>query len=96
MRASWPKGMVFLFGFLALVLLLGACLPCLAGNVVSSAPVLRPNVLLLVAEDMSSRVGAFGDLVAQTPNLDRLAREGRVTPTRSRPRGSVLRAVHHF
>ena len=76
MRASWPKGMVFLFGFLALVLLLGACLPCLAGNVVSSAPVLRPNVLLLVAEDMSSRVGAFGDLVAQTPNLDRLAREG--------------------
>lgn len=36
----------------------------------------RPNILLLVAEDMSSRVGAFGDQVARTPILDRLAREG--------------------
>ena len=36
----------------------------------------RPNILLLVAEDMSSRVGAFGDPVARTPNLDRLARQG--------------------
>ncbi len=36
----------------------------------------RPNILLLVAEDMSSRVGAFGDEVAQTPNLDQLARQG--------------------
>ena len=36
----------------------------------------RPNILLLVAEDMSPRVGAFGDPVARTPNLDRLAREG--------------------
>ena len=36
----------------------------------------RPNILLLVAEDMSSRVGAFGDAVARTPNLDRLADQG--------------------
>jgi N-sulfoglucosamine sulfohydrolase len=36
----------------------------------------RPNILLLVAEDMSSRVGAFGDAVAVTPNLDRLAQDG--------------------
>lgn len=36
----------------------------------------RPNILLLMAEDMSPRVGAFGDTVAQTPNLDRLATEG--------------------
>jgi N-sulfoglucosamine sulfohydrolase len=36
----------------------------------------RPNILLLVAEDMSSRVGAFGDTVAVTPNIDRLAQEG--------------------
>jgi N-sulfoglucosamine sulfohydrolase len=38
--------------------------------------VTRPNILLLVAEDMSSRVGAFGDAVAVTPNLDRLAQDG--------------------
>jgi N-sulfoglucosamine sulfohydrolase len=33
----------------------------------------RPNILLIMAEDMSARVGAFGDSVAVTPNLDRLA-----------------------
>tara|TARA_R110002094_G_scaffold54390_3_gene65597 strand:+ start:434 stop:2110 length:1677 start_codon:yes stop_codon:yes gene_type:complete len=36
----------------------------------------RPNILLLMAEDMSARVGAFGDPVAVTPTLDRLADEG--------------------
>lgn len=36
----------------------------------------RPNILLLMAEDMSARVGAFGDSVAVTPNLDALAAEG--------------------
>ena len=36
----------------------------------------RPNILLLMAEDMSARVGAFGDPVAATPNLDALAAEG--------------------
>ena len=30
----------------------------------------------LVAEDMGPRVGAFGDLVALTPNLDKLASRG--------------------
>ena len=41
-----------------------------------AAPDSRPNVLLLVAEDMSPRIGAFGDPVAVTPNLDRLAQQG--------------------
>ena len=36
----------------------------------------RPNILLLMAEDMSSRVGVFGDSVAVTPNLDALADQG--------------------
>ena len=36
----------------------------------------RPNIILITAEDMSPRVGAFGDPVARTPNLDALAREG--------------------
>ncbi len=36
----------------------------------------RPNILLLVAEDLSARVGAFGDPLARTPNIDALAREG--------------------
>ena len=36
----------------------------------------QPHILLLVAEDLSPRIGAFGDDVARTPNLDELAREG--------------------
>ena len=36
----------------------------------------RPNILLLMAEDMSPRVGAFGDRVAKTSRLDALASEG--------------------
>lgn len=36
----------------------------------------RPNILLLVAEDLSPRIGAWGDTVADTPNLDALARRG--------------------
>jgi arylsulfatase A-like enzyme len=36
----------------------------------------RPNVVWIVADDMSLEVGAYGDPVARTPNLDRLAREG--------------------
>ena len=39
-------------------------------------PLARPNVLLLVAEDLSPRIAAFGDPVAVTPSLDRLADEG--------------------
>ena len=39
-----------------------------------------PNILLLVAEDMSTKVGAFGDPVAVTPNLDALAAEGVIFP----------------
>jgi len=36
----------------------------------------KPNILILMAEDMSSRVGAFGDPVAVTPGLDKLAASG--------------------
>ena len=36
----------------------------------------QPNILLLVAEDLSPRIGAFGDPVAHTPNIDELARDG--------------------
>lgn len=41
-----------------------------------AAPQSRPNILLMMAEDMSSRVGAFGDPVAVTPNIDALAERG--------------------
>ncbi len=36
----------------------------------------QPNILVLMAEDLSARVGAFGDPIARTPNLDALAAGG--------------------
>lgn len=36
----------------------------------------RPNFLCLVSEDCPPRLGAYGDRLARTPNLDRLAGEG--------------------
>jgi arylsulfatase A-like enzyme len=59
-----------LFGSLLISFLLGGC---------SSPPYDPPegkNILILMAEDMSPRVGAFGDPVAVTPAIDRLAAEG--------------------
>jgi uncharacterized sulfatase len=36
----------------------------------------RPNVLLLIADDLAVRLGCYGDALAKTPGLDRLAAEG--------------------
>jgi arylsulfatase A-like enzyme len=42
----------------------------------AAPPEERPNLLVLMAEDMSPRVRAFGDPIAVTPNLDALAEGG--------------------
>jgi len=36
----------------------------------------RPNILLVVSEDNGPQLSCYGDPYAQTPNLDKLAREG--------------------
>jgi len=56
--------------------LLSSLVACLALSGAAAAADPRPNLLLLVAEDLGPRIGAFGDAVADTPNLDRLAAEG--------------------
>lgn len=35
----------------------------------------RPNIVLVLTEDMNPRIGAYGDPVANTPNIDALAGE---------------------
>jgi arylsulfatase A-like enzyme len=40
------------------------------------APATRPNILCFVSEDNNPFIGAYGDPLAQTPHLDRLAAEG--------------------
>ena len=36
----------------------------------------QPNILWITCEDMSPRLGCYGDRTVPTPNIDRLAREG--------------------
>jgi len=55
---------------------LACVISVLLSSIAIAAPPGQPNILVLMAEDMSARVGAFGDEVAVTPNIDRLAREG--------------------
>jgi arylsulfatase A-like enzyme len=40
------------------------------------ATVRRPNVLFIVADDLNRMLGCYGDPLAKTPNLDRLAARG--------------------
>jgi len=55
------------------ILVVLAALSCV-GHPAFSAP--RPNVLWITSEDNSPYLGCYGDPLAQTPNLDRLAAEG--------------------
>lgn len=41
-----------------------------------SALAAQPNVLFLISDDMNCRLGCYGDPIAKTPNLDRLAKRG--------------------
>ncbi len=50
------------------------CLPLLAAPPAAAQD--RPNIVWISAEDVGLRFGAYGDAVANTPNLDRLASEG--------------------
>jgi uncharacterized sulfatase len=45
-------------------------------TVVPGAAETRPNIVLVVGEDMGPDIGAYGCKDAITPNMDRLAREG--------------------
>lgn len=61
----------------ALLLLAGLVGLAACGEAPTAAPSpTAPNVLWIVADDMGFEVGAYGDPVARTPNLDRLAAEG--------------------
>lgn len=37
-----------------------------------------PNVLFITVDDLRPAIGAYGDPIARTPNIDRLAKQGRI------------------
>ena len=55
---------------------LAATLTCLAAPAHGKAAPARPNILWLVSEDNNPFIGAYGDKIAHTPTLDKLAKGG--------------------
>ncbi|MDA1039967.1 MAG: sulfatase-like hydrolase/transferase, partial [Planctomycetota bacterium] len=47
-----------------------------AGPSPSAAAAERPNVLFIVSDDLNTLVGCYGDPLAKTPHIDRLAARG--------------------
>lgn len=42
----------------------------------ATAKARRPNVVMIVADDLGLQLGCYGDALAKTPNIDRVAAEG--------------------
>jgi N-sulfoglucosamine sulfohydrolase len=70
MRRRAPRAAVLLTA--AVSLIAGAARPTAQ---TTAPPQRRPNIVWISNEDMSPRLGAYGDALARTPVLDRLARE---------------------
>src|SRR5262245_14106802 len=49
---------------------------CLMTGRAHGASAAPPNVLLIVVDDLNTAIGAYGDRLAKTPNIDRLAARG--------------------
>jgi iduronate 2-sulfatase len=65
-------------GKLGLISLLGVLIATANAvpAVARQAPTRRPNVLLIMADDLNDDMGTFGHKMVKTPNLDRLASRG--------------------
>ncbi|MEX0676767.1 MAG: sulfatase [Pirellulales bacterium] len=46
------------------------------GGIVSAEPAVRPNIVWIVVDDMSANFSCYGETAIQTPQVDRLAKEG--------------------
>lgn len=52
------------------------CVLCVLYGSFCAAEPSKPNILFIVTDDLNCRIGCYGDPVAKTPNLDRLADMG--------------------
>lgn len=64
---------IYLLGLL-IMLVLSGCKE--ANDIVAETSLEKPNILWIVSEDNSPWLGCYGDSLAITPNLDKLALEG--------------------
>src|SRR5260221_2366855 len=64
--------------YLSLLTIASLILAATSVGVAAAAPVLkRPNILFIMTDDHAAHaISAYGSVVNQTPNLDRLAKEG--------------------
>jgi N-sulfoglucosamine sulfohydrolase len=84
---------------LALIFLLG-CAPAAAAQTPARPPT-RPNFVWISTEDMSPRLGAYGDALARTPTLDGLAKQAvrysnafTTAPVCAPSRAAIITGVH--
>jgi iduronate 2-sulfatase len=56
--------------------LIGFAVAASAAWVEAGEPPRRPNVLFIAVDDLRPQLGCYGDLIAITPNIDRLAKMG--------------------
>ena len=62
-------------GFTGLGILLLAAL-AVPVNSAGAEPARKPNVLFIVVDDLAATLGCYGDAIARTPHIDRLAASG--------------------
>jgi uncharacterized sulfatase len=65
------RGAVF-----ARILVIAAALVAAAPPAFSQPPARRPNVLLIMADDLNNDLGTYGNRLVRTPHIDRLAARG--------------------
>ena len=73
MRMSFVKTLCYEIGFLAVIWL--GLFAGYSGAETQPLPE-KPNVLLILVDDLKPILGCYGDPVAKTPNMDRLAARG--------------------
>ncbi len=66
----------FLPGLLTFALCLGAFVPWCETQAADDSPAPKPNILLILVDDLKPAMGAYGDPTAKTPHLDALAARG--------------------
>ena len=95
---SKTRDLSFLLPFAAIFLATGFLAAC------STQPAPPPNILFIFADDhASAAISAYGSTVNQTPNIDRLAKEGILfehayisSPSCTPSRNAILTGQYHW